>query len=118
MTLPNDPQRGEIWLADLEPVRGSEMRKTRPVVVLSSDSIRALPVRIVVPLTGWQEQFRISPWKVRLAPDAQNGLTKLSAADGLQVRCISVERFVERKGILPKALLAEIAEAVSYCLEE
>lgn len=118
MTLPSDPQRGEIWLADLEPVRGSEMRKTRPVVVLSSDSIRALPVRVVVPITGWQEQFRVSPWKVHLAPNAQNGLAKPSAADGLQIRCISVERFVEKRGSLPKSLLVEIAEAVAYCLEE
>lgn len=118
MTGTSDPKRGEIWLADLEPVRGSEMRKTRPVVVLSSDAIRALPMRIVVPITGWREPFGVSPWKVQIAPDAQNGLTKTSAADGLQVRCISVERFVERRGVLPKALLEEIAEAVAYCLEE
>lgn len=118
MTLTINPRRGDIWLADLEPVRGSEMRKTRPVIVLSSDAIRSLPVRVVVPITGWQEQFRISPWKVPLVPNAQNGLAKPSAADGLQIRCISVERFVEKRGSLPKSVLAEIAEAVAYCLEE
>jgi mRNA interferase MazF len=113
-----DPKRGEIWLADLEPVRGSELQKTRPVVVLSSDAIRSLPVRVVAPITGWQEQFRVSPWKVRLEPNTKNGLSKTSAADGLQVRCLSVERFLSRQGSLPKTTVAEIAEALSYCLEE
>lgn len=116
--MATDPRRGEIWMANLEPTRGSELQKTRPVVVLSSNSIRALPVRIVVPITGWQEPFRVSPWKVQLTPDPQNGLTKISAADGLQVRCISVERFAERRGVLPKTVLEEIVEAVTYCLEE
>ena len=32
-----NPKRGEIWLVKLNPTRGQEMRKTRPVVVISSD---------------------------------------------------------------------------------
>lgn len=46
------PRRGEIWVADLEPVRGQEMNKTRPVVVLSSDEISTLAVKLVAPITG------------------------------------------------------------------
>ena len=116
--MASDPKRGEVWLADLEPVRGSEMRKTRPVVVLSSNAIRALPVRVAAPITGWQEPFGVSPWKVRIEPSPQNGLAKTSAADGLQVRCLSVERFAAKQGVLPKGTVDEIAEAVTYCLEE
>ena len=44
-------------MAELEPTRGSEMQKTRPVVILSSNTLRPLPVRIIIPLTGWQEHF-------------------------------------------------------------
>ncbi len=113
-----NPRRGEIWLVDLEPTRGSELQKIRPMVVLSSDTIRLLTVRVAVPLTGWQEHFASTPWKVRVEPDAQNNLSKTSAADSLQIRCLSLERFSKRLGLLPKSVVEEIIYAVNYCLEE
>lgn len=94
------------------------MRKTRPVVVLSSQTVRLLPVRIVVPVTGWQEHFVNSPWKVRLDPDLHNQLSKPSAADCLQVRCLAVERFSERLGRLPQDVVQDMIDALNYCLEE
>ena len=115
---PIDPKRGEVWLVDLEPSRGSELQKIRPVVVLSSNAIRSLSLRVVVPPTGWQEHFASSPWKVRVEPDAQNKLSKTSAADSLQIRCLSLERFSKRLGLLPKSMIEEILYAVSYCLED
>jgi len=39
--------RGEIWKVNLDPDIGAEIRKTRPVVVVSSDAIGALPIRLV-----------------------------------------------------------------------
>ena len=113
-----DPKHGEIWLVDLEPTRGSELQKIRPMVVLSSNSIRSLPVRVTVPLTGWQSHFQSSPWKVRIAPDAHNKLTKESVADSLQMRCLSLDRFSKRLGLLPKNTIEEIVFAVNYCLDE
>ena len=49
-----NPRRGEIWLVDLNPTRGAEFRKTRPVVVVSSDEIGVLPIRLVAPITEWK----------------------------------------------------------------
>lgn len=118
MNKPPDPKRGELWLVDLEPTRGSEMQKIRPAAVLSTNSIRTLQVRVVVPLTGWQEHFASSPWKVRIEPDSRNKLTKSSAADSLQLRCLSLERFSERRGVLSKNIMEEILAAVNFCLEE
>lgn len=115
---PNNPQRGEIWLVDLEPSRGSELQKIRPVVVLSSNAIRSLTVRVAAPLTGWQEQFAATPWKVRVEPDAKNNLSKTSAADTLQIRCLSLGRFSKRLGVLPKSVIEDIVYAVNYCLDE
>lgn len=112
-----DPRRGEIWTVEMDPARGSELQKTRPVVVLSSDTIRSLAVRVVVPITGWQEPFRFSPWKIKIEPDRRTGLGKLSAADALQVRCVPVDRFLEKRGTLPLTLADEIADGVRYCLE-
>ena len=47
------PQRGEIWLINLEPTIGSEIRKTRPCVVISpNETNRLLKTVIVAPLTS------------------------------------------------------------------
>lgn len=43
-----NPKRGEIWLVNLEPTIGAEIRKTRPAVVVSSDFIGKLPLKLVV----------------------------------------------------------------------
>ena len=115
---PFDPKRGEIWLVDLEPTRGSELQKIRPMVVLSSDTIRLLTLRVAVPLTGWQAHFSATPWKIRIEPDTQNSLSKTSAADSLQIRCLSLDRFSKRLGLLPKSTIENIIYAVNYCLEE
>ncbi len=49
--------RGEIWLVSLDPTIGAEIRKTRPVVVVSSDSVGILPIRLVAPITEWKDYF-------------------------------------------------------------
>ena len=51
------PLRGEIWLVQFDPSVGAEIRKLRPAVVISLDAIGRLPLRIVVPLTDWQDPF-------------------------------------------------------------
>lgn len=39
--------RGDVWLVNLEPTVGTEIRKTRPVIVINSDAVGALPLRLV-----------------------------------------------------------------------
>lgn len=109
-----NPRRGEIWQVELDPGRGSELQKTRPCVVISYDGIRRLPVRLVVPVTQWQPTFVNQPWKARLAPDANNGLTKESAADTIQTRCVDVERFADYIGELSDADMLAVQEALLY----
>ena len=69
MNMMAEPHRGEVWRADLDPARGDEIRKIRPVVILSDDSIGRLKLRIIVPITQWDDHFAIYPWMVRLDPD-------------------------------------------------
>lgn len=80
---------------DLEPTRGAEMQKTRPAVVLSSDRLGRLPLRLIVPLTGWNDNYRGYFWMARVEATRVNGLTKPSA-DAFQTRGASLERFEER----------------------
>lgn len=111
------PARGEIWWVDLDPTRGSETAKTRPVVVVSSDAVSRLPVRLVVPLTEWKDKHADAIWRLSVEPSSINGLAKRSAADALQIRCVSLERFRERMGVLEAGLLAEIAAAIALIVE-
>jgi mRNA interferase MazF len=114
-TLP-EPKRGEIWWVDLEPTRGDEIRKTRPAVVVSADTIGRLRLRIVVPITDWKERYATLPWIVPLDPDPTSGLAKPSAADAFQIRSVSLDRMVARAGVLPDQVLDAITMAVALCI--
>jgi mRNA interferase MazF len=39
-------KRGEVWLVNLDPTIGSEIKKTRPAVIISSDLMGILPVKL------------------------------------------------------------------------
>jgi mRNA interferase MazF len=110
-------QRGEIWLVNLDPTIGSEIQKTRPAVIVSSDLIGILPLKVIVPLTEWKDRYANASWMARIDPDEQNGLSKTSAADGLQVRSVSHQRLVKRVGILTPLKVAQIVQAVLNVLQ-
>ena len=111
------PARGEIWWVDLDPTRGSETSKTRPAVVVSTDAVSTLPVRLVVPLTEWKAKHADVIWRLSVAPSSANGLAKRSAADALQLRCVSIERFKQLMGRLEAEILAEISAAIALLVE-
>ena len=93
------------------------MGKTRPCVVISSPLIGRLPLRIIVPITDWKENFAHYSWMTRLDPKSENGLKKPSAADGFQVRSISPIRFVEKLGSVPNDVLKDIEATVHISIE-
>jgi len=108
--------RGEIWLINLDPTVGVELRKTRPAVIVNDDSIGILPLKVIVPITEWKENYTKAPWMVRLTPDDHNGISKPSAADAFQVRSLSQERFVRKIGQLSDSEMREITEALAAVL--
>ena len=110
-------QRGEIWLVNLDPTIGSEIRKTRPAVIVSSDLVGILPVKIIVPFTGWKDRYAQAPWMVRIDPDENNGLTKSSSADALQIRSVSQQRLVQKLGMLTSLQVAQIVQAIMLTLQ-
>lgn len=109
-------RKGEIWLINLDPTIGAEIRKPRPAVIISEDAIGILPLRVIVPLTDWKERYSIAPWMVPIAPEVQNGLSKASAADAFQIRSIYQERFVQRIGILNSEQIGQILKAVQIVI--
>ncbi len=95
---------------------GAEIRKIRPAVVVSLNTIGRLPLRIVVPLTDWQDPFRLLPWFVYLPASSSHGLTKDSGADAFQVKSVSESRFVRYVGIVTNAQLDDIASALAMAV--
>lgn len=116
-SMPNNPKRGEIRLVNLDPTVGAEIQKTRPTIVISSDYIGKLPLKLVVPITDWKASFASDLWHIRLDPTDQNGLTKPSAADALQSRSLDTRRFIRKLGTLPDSDLQEITKAIAAIIE-
>ena len=110
-------KRGEIWLVNLDPTIGSEIKKTRPAVIISSDLVGILPLKIIIPFTDWKDRYASASWMVRIDPDDNNGLSKPSATDGLQVRSVSQQRLVKRLGVLTPLQVAQILQAVVNVLQ-
>lgn len=110
-------KRGEIWLVNLDPTIGSEIKKTRPAVIVSSDLVGILPLKVVVPLTDWKDRYASAAWMVKIDPEEQNGLSKTSAADALQIRSVSEQRLVKRLGTTTSFQVVQIVQAVLNVLQ-
>ncbi len=116
MSNPAAPRRGEIWLVDFNPTIGSEISKCRPAVVVGIDAVGKLPLRIVVPVTDWKDNYALFVWFTRLDPTAANGLSKTSGADAFQVKSVSLDRFQKRLGRVTPGQLKNIVDAIAICI--
>lgn len=110
------PVRGDVFSARLDPTEGSEQAGTRPVVVLTRDSINAnSPVVVVIPITDASNVKRVYPSHAHL-PRGSGGLKMDSIAKAEQIRAIQISRFVGYYGRLDKSAMARIEEAVRITL--
>lgn len=110
-------QRGELWLINLDPTIGAEIKKSRPAVIVNDDAIGVLPLRVIVPITEWKDRYAAAPWMVRVDPDTENNLDKASAADAFQVRSVSQQRFVRRIGKVSDITLQAVTHALAAVLK-
>ena len=87
------PRRGEVHLVRLDPTLGSEIRKTRPCVVVSPDELNShLRTAIVAPMTTGGQAY---PWRVNCLFQRRRGFVALD-----QVRTIDTDRLLQRLGRL------------------
>jgi mRNA interferase MazF len=88
-----------VWLANLDPVVGSEQGKTRPVLIISKSSLNSiLPVVNVIPISSRKANRRIYPNEALLSPGT-SGLIVESIALCHQIRTLD-KRITRRLGIL------------------
>ena len=104
-------QRGQVVLVRFDPAEGSEIRKTRPAVVVSNAAAcRFDAVVQVVPLTGLPDR-QLRPYEARV-DRAASGLMKPSRAVANQVRTIARGRIAKRLGCLSEKEQAALDQAL------
>ena len=109
--------RWHIFLANLDPIIGSEQGKTRPVLVISDEEInQILPVASTLPITSRKQGRRIYPNEV-LIPVGIGGLEKESIVLCYQIRTLDKKRFTKEIGTIDDVELQEaIIDALCFQL--
>ncbi len=110
-------KRSEIWLINLDPTVGAEIRKTRPAIIVNDDALGILPLKVIVPITDWKERYSKADWMVRLSPNSTNNLTKISSVDCFQVRSLSQKRMIKNIGAVSDMKMKEVENALSKVLK-
>lgn len=114
---PDLPKRGEIWLVNFDPTVGAEIKKVRPAVVISSDSVGRLPIKLIAPITDWKTYFSSNFWHVKIEPNSINRLNKDSAIDTLQLRGVDLQRFIRKLGSVSEITMLEIVASIATVIE-
>jgi mRNA interferase MazF len=106
---------GEIWLAELDPTVGHEQGGKRPVIVVSSNGLHALPINMVmvVPLTSHDRGLVTQP---RIF-GTRSGLRQASFARPEDLRSIDAGRLQRRLGEASAQDLADVRKVMRYFLD-
>lgn len=104
------PRRGDVYWVNLDPVIGTEIRKTRPAVIVSNDSCNRYGTRVVVlPITSNVDS--LYPGEARVEVKGKPG-----RALGDQIRSVDKTRLGARAATLQPAEMAKIDEALAITL--
>ena len=107
-------KQGEIWMANLDPIKGSEQAGFRPILVFSGDLFNThTPLIIGLPLSTKIKNYR---GNLVLEPDLENGLKKRSEVFTFHIRSISKECFVEKIGRIDDKKLKELRKSLQEIL--
>jgi len=88
-------QRFDIWLVQLDPTQGSEIKKTRPCVVISPDEMTSLKTAMVAPMTSRGFNF---PTRIQYTFQGKKGLILLD-----QMRAVDKSRLIQKLGVISKS---------------
>ncbi len=103
----NQPiSRFDIWLVQLGPTQGHEIKKTRPCVVISPDEMSSLKTAIVAPMTSKGFNF---PTRIQCTFQGKKGLIILD-----QIRAVDKLRLVKKLGVISKTTQIKVCD----CLQE
>lgn len=110
-------KQSEIWFVHLDPTKGAEIQKKSPAIIVNYDRLGKLPLKIIFPITDWKGHYQVAPWMVKIEPNKTNGLSKDSSAVFFQVRSLSQERLIKKRGNIDNSTLDNIKEALKKVFE-
>ncbi|WP_297454609.1 type II toxin-antitoxin system PemK/MazF family toxin [Persephonella sp.] len=106
--------KGDIYLANLNPTKGSELSKVRPVIIFQSEHLKDLPTVIIIPLST---DLRDNWFPLRVRIPKRGKLEKDSDAVVEQIRAIDKSRIIGNPiASLSKEELSLLDEAVLFVL--
>jgi mRNA interferase MazF len=101
-------KRFELYLVNLEPAIGVEMKKTRPCLIVSPDEMNNNVQSVIVsPLTT---NFRNLPSRIKLEASNSNGLSETSYVALDQIKTVDKNRCIKRIGMISVADAIRIAD--------
>ena len=107
------PKRGEVWLVNWNPARGSEQAGRRPALVIQNDiGNEKAPTTIVAAISG---SIRIYPMNVRVNPP-EGGLDCPSIVKTSQILTVAKNRLERRLGRLDQDRMNEVDRAIKLSL--
>ncbi len=107
-------RQGELWMADMEPVKGSEQGKKRPVVIISGNTMNThFPVVVICPLTSNMKNYMGC---VAIRKSKTNGLSTDSEIITFQVRTLSKERLSKKIGSISNEELQVVLDGLNDIL--
>lgn len=108
-------KRGDIWLVNLDPTIGHEIRKSRPAVIIQNDlGNKYSPITIVAPITS-QNIEKTYPIEVVLDKKS-SGLEKISKALLNQIRAIDKRRLIKRLGKVDYETMNKVNNSIKISL--
>lgn len=107
-------KRGDVWLVNLDPTIGHEIKKSRPAVIIQNDyGNKYSPITIIAPITS-QKIFEVYPFEVFLKKSM--ALKKDSKTLLNQIRAIDKRRLVKRLGSIDESELQNVDRAIKISL--
>lgn len=108
-------KRGDIWLVNLDPTIGHEIRKSRPAVIIQNDlGNKYSPITIVAPITS-QSIEKIYPIEVILNRKS-SGLEKISKVLLNQIRAIDKRRLIKKIGKVDYETMMKVDYSIKISL--
>ena len=103
-------------MVEFFPKIGSEITKLRPAIVVSHNEIGRLPLKTIVPITDWKNNYTHYPWMLKIENNTLNSLSKISAIDCFQIKNFANERFIKKIGNLDNLMLKKVHETIAKTL--
>jgi mRNA interferase MazF len=111
------PRRGEIWDVNWSPGRGAEQQGTRPALIIQNDRGNASPSYPLTIVASMSRTERELPLHVRIAPNAENGLTDYTDVKCEQIMTIEKSRLLRRRGSISHEEMKRVDVALKLSLD-